>query len=140
MRATLILFALPVLCAQDQSRVFHLHHMETAQDLNEFATMVRTVSDVRELSTDAAQKTMSVKGTASQIAIAEFLFTELDRQTVPDSVSQEFRVSNNADDVVHIFFLPHTATVKNFTGWIPIQAYSCATIFRRSESTLNPKQ
>jgi hypothetical protein len=99
---------------QDVSRVFHLHHIETTQDLNEFATLVRTVADIRDASADAAQKTMSVHGTASQIAIAEFLFTELDRQTVPDSVTQEFRVSNNPDDVVRLFFLPHTATVQSF--------------------------
>jgi len=115
MRAKVLLFSLTayIASAQDASRVFHLHHIQTTQDLNEFATMVRTIADVRELSTDAAQKTMSVKGTASQIAIAEFLFTELDRQTVPDSEYHELRVSN-ADDVVHLFFLPHTASVKEF--------------------------
>lgn len=96
------------------ARVFHLHHIDAQQDLRDFTTMVRTISGVGEVTADAAKKTVSVRGTASQIAIAEFLFTELDRQTVPDSVTQEFRVSNNADDVVRLFFLPHTATVKDF--------------------------
>jgi hypothetical protein len=116
MRTKLLLFALSasVAFAQDTARVFHLHHIETQQDLDEFATMVRTMADATKLTTDAAQKTLSVSGTATQIAIAEFLFTELDRQTVPDSVTQEFRVSNNADDVVHVFFAPHTATIQEF--------------------------
>jgi hypothetical protein len=56
----------------------------------------------------------SMRGTAAQVATAEFLFTELDRQTVPDSMTQEFRVSNNADDVVRLFFLKHAATVQQF--------------------------
>lgn len=114
MRATLVLCALSVASAQDASRVFHLHHIDQTPDLNEFATMVRTISDISHVSADAAQKTLSVRGTESQIAIAEFLFTELDRQTVPDSVSQEYKVANNADDVVRLFFLPNAATIQNF--------------------------
>jgi len=116
MRAKVMVLALSACAAfgQDAARVFHLHHIETEQDLQEFATLVRTVADVPQLTVDSAQKSVSLRGTASQIAIAEFLFTELDRQTVPDSVTQEFRVSNNADDVVHIFFAPHTATVQDF--------------------------
>ena len=116
MRAKAIVFALSACAAfgQDTARVFHLHHIDQTQDLNEFTTLVRTISDIPQVSADAAQKTLSVRGTASQVAIAEFLFTELDRQTVPDSVTQEFRVSNNADDVVRIFFAPYTATVQQF--------------------------
>jgi len=116
MRTKLLLFALStsLAFAQNTARVFHLHHIETQQDLDDFTTMVRTIADASQLITDAAQKTLSIRGTPSQIAIAEFLFTELDRQTVPDSVTQEFRVANNADDVVHVFFAPHTATVQEF--------------------------
>ena len=116
MRAKLIVFAMAasMVVGQYLSRVFQLHHIEKEQDLNEFATLVRTISDTRQVSADVAQKTLSVRGTATQIAIAEWLFTELDRQTVPDSVSQEFRVANNADDVVRLFFLPNTATIQDF--------------------------
>lgn len=113
MRATAVVFALSACVAfgQDASRVFHLHHISSEQDLTEFATLVRTISDVPHLSTDAAQKTVTVGGTAGQVAIAEFLFTELDRQTVPDSASQEFRPSN--DDVVRLLFTPNTATIQD---------------------------
>jgi hypothetical protein len=116
MRTKAMLFALST-CAvfgQDAARVFQFHHIETAQDLNEFATMVRTISDIPQLTVDAAQRSISVQGTASQIAIAEFLFTDLDRQTVPDTAVQELRVSNNTDDVVHVFFAPNASTVQEF--------------------------
>jgi hypothetical protein len=116
MRANLIIFALSAYVAfgQDTARIFHLQHIVTEPDLNDFATMVRTISDISQVSADSTQKTLSVRGTASQIAIAEFLFTELDRQKVPDSVSQEFRVSNSADDVVRLFFVPNAGTVQSF--------------------------
>jgi hypothetical protein len=99
---------------QDVSRVFQLHHIDGEKDQYEFATLVRTIAEIPNVLADAPKKTLSVSGTASQIAIAEFLFTELDRQTVPDSVSQEFKVANNADDVVRLFFLTNTATIQDF--------------------------
>ena len=55
-----------------------------------------------------------MRGTPGQVAIAEFLFTELDRQTVPDSVSQEFRPSRSSADVVRLFFVPNAGTVQSF--------------------------
>ena len=114
MRATLILFAMSVAFGQDVSRVFHLHHIDKEQDIFEFATLVRTMSDNPQVAADTTAKTLAVNGNPTQIAVAEWLFTELDRQTVPDSVSQEFKVANNADDVVHVFYLPNTATIQDF--------------------------
>jgi predicted RNA polymerase sigma factor len=108
----LLLFAASLAYGQDTARVFHLHHIESTQDLNEFATLVRTIADIRDAKVDATEKTLSVKGTESQIRIAEFIFTELDRQTVPDSVSQEFTVAK--DDVVRLYFLPNTPTIQSF--------------------------
>jgi hypothetical protein len=113
MRATLILFAMSAAFGQDVSRVFQLHHIDGEKDQQEFAAMVRTISDIRQVFPDTAQKTLSVTGPATQIATAEFLYTELDRQTVPDSVTQEYKVANNADDVVRLFFLPNAAIVQD---------------------------
>jgi hypothetical protein len=114
MRATLILFAMSVAYGQDVSRVFQLHHIDGEKDQYEFATLVRTVADIPNVLADAPKKTLSLSGSASQIATAEFLYTELDRQTVPDSVSQEYKVANNADDVVRLFFLPNATTIQSF--------------------------
>ena len=114
--ATSIVFALSIGIAfgQDVTRVFQLHHMDQTNELNQFATVVRTIAGVPNVSTDVAQKTLTVSGTASQIAIAEWLFTEMDRSAAPDSVTKQFNVSNNADDVARVFYLPNTATVQSF--------------------------
>ena len=116
MRATLIVFFLSVSVAlgQDVSRVFHLHHIDKDQDLNEFATMIRAVADVPKMSVDAAQKTLSMSGTAVQIAVAEWMYTELDRQTLPEFATKEFKVPNKEDDVVRVFFLHNTKTIQDF--------------------------
>lgn len=121
MRAKLILFALSAAVAFGQaqvdaniSRVFHLHHIDKEKDLNEFATMIRTIADLPKVSADIAQKTLSVSGTPLQIAIAEWMFIELDRQSLPDFATKEFKVPNKEDDSVRVFFLPHTATIQEF--------------------------
>ncbi len=116
MRSKLILIALSAAVAfgQDVSRVFHLHHIDKEQDLNEFATMIHTVADSPKLSSDFSQRTISVSGTPVQIAVAEWTFTELDRQGLPEFATKEFKVPNKEDDVVRVFFLRHTATVQDF--------------------------
>lgn len=116
MRAKLILIALSVAVAfgQDVSRVFHLHHIDKEQDLNEFATLVRTVADSPKLSSDFSQKTISVSGTPVQIAVAEWMFTELDRQSLPEFATKEFKVPNKEDDVARVFFLHNTPTIQDF--------------------------
>jgi hypothetical protein len=118
MRAKLTLFAMSMCVglAQDTSvaRVFKLHHVETEQDLQEFATAIRTVADLPQVSVDTAGKSIALRGTPTQVAIAEYLFTELDRQTMPEFASKVFRVPNNEDDVVRVFILQQTATINNF--------------------------
>jgi hypothetical protein len=118
MRTKLIFFALSVSVALGQTvdvaRVFHLIHVDSERDLKEFATLIRTMSDASDVTTDAAQKTLSVRGTASQIAIAEWLFTELDQPQLPDSVPQTYRVLVNGDDVVRVLHVPNAAGVQQF--------------------------
>lgn len=117
MRAKVIPFLIlaSVALAQDaESRVFHFHHIAATQDLNEFATLVRTMSEAKSLTADDSHKTMSVSGTPMQIRIAEWLFVELDRRTLPEFATKEFKVPNKEDDVVRVFFLPNAATVQAF--------------------------
>jgi hypothetical protein len=118
MRAKLTLFAMSMCLASAEdaavTRVFHFHHVDTTQQLQELATMLRTLADLPQLTADNAQKSMSLRGTPTQIAIAEYLFTELDRQTLPEFATKVFRVPNNEDDVARVFILPHTATIQDF--------------------------
>jgi hypothetical protein len=112
----LILFALSAaaLFGQDVSRVFHVHHIDNERDLNEFATMTRAIAELQKLSTDYAQRTLTVTGSPAQIAMAEWMFTELDRQALPEFATKEFKVPNKDDDSMRVFFLRNTATVQDF--------------------------
>jgi hypothetical protein len=96
--------------------VFYLNHTEVVQDIQEIATVVRGIANVSQASTDAAQRTLMVRGTTGQIALAAWLFSNLDQPTdtrqKPDASTQEYHVADS-DNVVRVFYLTHTATVRN---------------------------
>src|SRR5258708_838401 len=64
---------------QTQDRVFYFTHAPTVQSFQEVATAIRTITDIRQVTTDNAQKSLALRGTAPQIALAEWLFKELDK-------------------------------------------------------------
>ena len=90
-------------------RVFHFTHGETALEIQEIATLLGGIAEVRPTSFDAAQRTLEVGGTAGQLALAEWLCNELEKPSHGD-----FRVPGAADDVVRVFYLPYTPTPQTF--------------------------
>src|SRR5260370_10083028 len=64
---------------QSVDRVFHFIHTQSAQGFQEIATVMRTVAGIRQLSVVAAPRALALRGTADQIALAEWLFHELDK-------------------------------------------------------------
>ena len=70
------------------------------------------------VSTDAGQKTLTVRGTAGQIAMAAWLVGELDvaagsAQQSKDPSRLEYRVQNGGDDLVRVFNLKHIKDSKD---------------------------
>ena len=105
---------------QNLDRTLHFTHTETAQDVQEIATVIGAITEIHRLSTDTDQRAVALNGTASQIALAEWLFNELDRPAIrpavvppsPSPATGEYRVSETGDDVVRVFYLTNTATVQ----------------------------
>ncbi len=96
-------------------RVFHLANIGTVQNLQEVVTLVRSTSDIRRMFTYNTPRAVAARGPAAQMALAEWLFTELDKPTQQrDPAPQEFRLSGSADDVTRVFYLMHAGTVPEF--------------------------
>jgi hypothetical protein len=113
-----IVLGLALLCAfasaQDRDRTFYLTHTATVQQFQEVATVIRTIADIQQAAVDNDQKSVTVHATAGQIAMAEWLFNELDNPAVQTSVLHEYRVPYTTDDVVRLFYLTQTPTVQDF--------------------------
>jgi hypothetical protein len=115
MRTILVLLAFTSLTfGQDRDRVFFLTHTPTIQQFQEVATVIRTITDIKQASADNDQKSVTVRAAAGQIAMAEWLFNELDNPAVQPSVLHEYRVPGANDDVVRLFYLTQTPTVQDF--------------------------
>lgn len=60
-------------------KVFYLQNVTTVQELQEIATNVRSVTDIRRLFTYNAQNAIVIRATADQVALAEKLIQDLDK-------------------------------------------------------------
>ncbi len=61
------------------ARVFYLTNVTTTQELNEISSTIRTVANAQRVFIFSAQSAIIVRGTASQVALAELLIHDLDR-------------------------------------------------------------
>ena len=101
--------------AENVDRLLRFVHTEQTQSVQEIATMIRSMSDIGQLSVDMPQRTIALRGTAVQIALAEWLFNELDQpvaQRGQNSAAHEHRLSGGSDDVVRVFYLNRAATAE----------------------------
>ncbi len=101
------------LSGDDIVRVFHLAHAPTPRSLQEVATIVRSTADIRRLFTYNAPSVVTVRGDPSQIALAEWLVSQLDQlpnQAARGTAFLEYRPSGDAGDVVRAFYPAHTGT------------------------------
>ena len=64
---------------QTSEKVFYFTHLDTPQALQEVTNMIRVVGDIRDLSPDVAKQSLTVKGTADQIAAVGWLTAEMDK-------------------------------------------------------------
>jgi hypothetical protein len=103
-----------VASAQDRDRTFFLTHTSTVQQFQEVATAIRTIADIKQISTENDQKRVTVRASAPQIAMAEWLFNELDNPAVQPSVLHEYRVPGTVDDVVRVFYITGAPTTQDF--------------------------
>ncbi len=97
---TAIGFLITALCAvvangqtpAAQTQIFTFKHTDTVQDFQEVCNLIRTATSVRDASTDNDQKALTLQGTADQLALAGWLYKELDKAPqAQDSAVQEYR-------------------------------------------------
>ena len=105
---TILAFVASSALAQQTNRLLHFTSTSSAQNFQEIATVIHAITDIPQADVDATEKSLSLQGTSGQIALAEWLFTNLDKPTNVRSrngAKHEYRVSDSADDVVRLFYL-----------------------------------
>jgi hypothetical protein len=97
----------------DLVQVFHLSQPKTIQEIQEVATLVRSIADIRYLFTYNTTRAFAARATADQIALADWLVKQLD---VPahDAASNPYRMATGNENVVRVFYLTNAGTVQEF--------------------------
>jgi type II secretory pathway component GspD/PulD (secretin) len=97
----------------NQSQVFDFSNKPTQQGLQEVATILRTVGDIKQLSIDSASSALTVTGTPDELAMTGWIVHQLD-QPIPADLSvpqptagsnQQYLVAGKSDDVIQVFHL-----------------------------------
>ena len=104
--------------ADDVVHVYPVKHVDGQQNLQEFATLVRSIGDIRRLFTTPLA--IAMRGTSEEMALADWLLQKLDQPTSGPAVveqsqgegGREFLMARNGD-VVRVFYL-RSVTVQAF--------------------------
>lgn len=81
-------------------RTFYLRNLTTPQELQEIATILRSVTDIRRVFTFNTHNVLMVRGTVDQVALAEKLVSDIDKpkgEVVIDVVVMEANRSRTRD-------------------------------------------
>jgi hypothetical protein len=98
------------------TRVFFVANAATIQAFQEMAQLIRTAVEVRRTFTLNAPKAIIVRGTADQVAMAEWLLNEADQAStvMPDQAVREYRTPGAGDLAVRVFYVPGAASIQDF--------------------------
>ncbi len=129
MRTTLTLFPILALfvsttSGQTANRVLQFAHTEGNQNIQEIATAIRTVADIKDARANPVEKTLALNATPEQIALADWLFHQLDQPPIAATGTQSDAsdpyvvkgdvIKSEDENTVRIFYLTNTATIQTF--------------------------
>jgi hypothetical protein len=119
------------------SRAFHFTAVDNVQNLNEVATTFRSIADIPMVAANTSEKTLTLTGTATQIALGEWLSAQFDKAPSSQALQSlggakhQYRVSDSSDDVVKVFYLtnPQDAQHMAEVGTVVRSAVNSKRVF-----------
>ena len=96
---------------QTSEKVFYFAHLDTPQALQEVTNVVRMVGDIQDVFPVAANRSVTVKGTAEQIAVAAWLAAEMDK---PGGAAgtRDFTLNDARAPLAQVAYLTHLETPR----------------------------
>jgi hypothetical protein len=99
----------------DSDPVFYFTYAGTVQDLQEVATMIRTIAEIRGVAVYRPQKAVMIRGTAEQLAMAGWISSQLERHK-PGQASDgaEFKLASGSENVMRVLWATTPTTIQEF--------------------------
>jgi hypothetical protein len=112
---TLPLFVLFTIAALSQpvERSLPFKQLQTPAEINEAATVIRSIGEIRNLSVEPIEKALNLKGELAQAELAEWLMARLDRTSAtanPVPSQLEYRPVSGTDAVVRVLYFKNAQT------------------------------
>jgi len=118
------------------TRILRFAHISDPQFLVEATTVIRSIGEIRQVNLEASSRTLTLRGSTAQIALAEWLFNELDRPSTTQHPNiREFQMPGTPEGVVRIFYPANTQTIESLQE-LTVAIRSIAEI--RRAFTFNP--
>ena len=92
-------------------RVLYVPPAADMQQAQEITTLVRSIGEIRHAFLYSSTGAMALRGSPDQIALAEWLLTEVAKNG-RSSEAREFRLDGKGEDVVQVFHLSEAYTVE----------------------------
>jgi hypothetical protein len=89
----------------DQVQVLFLSHPWTIQSMQEIVNAVRTIPQLTKVFPYIAAGAISVRGQPSTLALATWLFGQLDQNAPSSAAPAEYQMPGGVDDVTQVFYL-----------------------------------
>jgi hypothetical protein len=106
----------PLDAGGDAVRLFYLTHGETPQETQDLVHLIRGTTDIQRAYLYEGRRTIALRGSSDQIALAEWLFGRLDKpvdaQTVKPA-AYEFPAPNGAVDAVRVLYFTQDQMSEN---------------------------
>ena len=100
---------------QTSEKVFYFAHLDTPQAIEEVTNMMRAVGDIRDLMPDLAKRSLTVKGTADQIAAAAWLTAEMDKPGGATG-TRDFAFEDPKAPLMQVAYLKHVDNPQDLQG------------------------
>src|SRR6266404_9181560 len=104
----------------DVVRLLYLDRGQTVRDFQEFATLVRTIAEIRRVYPINGTKILAMRGTADQISMADYFTNELEKSAGaphPHSMTAEYLLPAGPrpnENVTRILFVANAPTFQDF--------------------------
>jgi hypothetical protein len=102
---------------QTSDKIFYFTHLDTPQAMQEVANAVRSIGDIRDVSLDADKRSLAVKGTMDQIALAGWLTSELDKTGSPPG-PRDLPFNDTRAPLARIIYLSHVDNAQDLQEFV----------------------
>ena len=102
--------------AVDAVRVLYSTQDQMSADLQQIVYLIRTITQIQRTLSYAPRGAIVLRGSPAQVAVAEWLFGELDRPATPQTSRTEAYdqpATGGRSDAVRLFFFSHNETQQD---------------------------